>query len=716
MFIYTFIISSILIIICVWLGRDIYNDTKLLAVPNGFFLKSFYLLMYLIVILTVVNIGLAITTYISTRNKLGETGNKGIKGLKGESGKDGSCNIKCGQKMCYSDTINTLNIYLRKKLNNPRFMIRNKFMLNKINKICHSKEYQNILNKDSLKKPSEKKLIEYLKQTSKLWIDEILKFPDGVKFLEIVDETDNYWDLKDDGKSPFDEIRKYDLWNLSEPKKNKIIIRKHCLKDEDLPEADEPPLSIKKSNNYVPVYTGAKNYDEWGPTNCPYYQLGYKNKNPRNIKWCWFSSWRPRRGDKTWRIKKRTGSNIPISIYNPIKYKDSEGKKGRQVYHPLGSIWNDSNNIMKSRRDKCTPKTPYGCPGKNKHYNFGPNKETLLVAGDVQKPVRFRKIWNSREGCKTCQPSYNNVTIWEPIAPKGYTCLGDVVSKGNYEPSKDIIRCIPSKCVEKKPLGNKIWDSKGISERTFRSKNDELRNNSSGGIKSPKLVSLFSAGHSLNNSRRLNKNDIGGYNLFRANKGENYPLSFKSNGNTYVIKEQCYTKNNTKKPVVKTNNVDVLGYPDRDSKYSVDSYLNKSQLGVITQVGNKEDNKKLYITHSGNKDSSEYFIKAYNHINNNFEDCYTVNNDGITTLSECNKKNPNQIFKITSLRDKNNKPIKDDKFNRPMIKLKSKQTNKCFSYNIDNNGIGKGEQTHCNGISGKHIWNFKSVSGDILPK
>ena len=94
--------------------------------------------MYLIVILTVVNIGLAIATYTTTYNKVGETGNKGIQGLKGESGKDGMCNIKCGQKMCYSDTINNLNIYLRKKLNNPRFMIRNKFMLNKINKICHS--------------------------------------------------------------------------------------------------------------------------------------------------------------------------------------------------------------------------------------------------------------------------------------------------------------------------------------------------------------------------------------------------------------------------------------------------------------------------------------------------------------------------------------------------------------------------------------------------
>ena len=85
----------------------------------------------------------------------------------------------------------------------------------------------------------------------------------------------------------------------------------------------------------------------------------------------------------------------------------------------------------------------------------------------------------------------------------------------------------------------------------------------------------------------------------KLRKGNNYPLSFKSNS-TYIIKEKCYIKNKTKKPIVKTNNVDVLGFPDRDL-YSADSYLNKSQLGVISQVHNGNENKKLYITHSGNR-------------------------------------------------------------------------------------------------------------------
>ena len=494
------------------------------------------------------------------------------------------------------------------------------------------------------------------------------------------------------------------------------MIRKHCLKDSDLPQADDPPLSIKKSNNYVPVYKSTKNHDEWGPHNCPYYQLGHKNRNARNISWCWHSKWAPKWGENTWRIKKRTNANQPLTLYNPLEFTDENGKKGREKYYPLGSVWDDKYKVNKSKTDKCTPETIKNCPGKNKHYNLGPNKETLLVSGDVQKPVRYKKIWNSKEGCKDCQAPYNNITIWEPIAPKGYTCLGDVVGKGNYEPSKNMIRCIPSKCVEKNPLGKKVWSSEGLSDRKFTSRSNELKNNNTGPIRKPKLVSLFSAGHSLENHMRLDKDDIGGYNLFRANQGNSYPLSFKSNGNSYKIKEECYVKNKVKSPVLKSKNIDILGYPDRDKTYSFDSYTNKSNLGIITQnVKNGDDNKKIYIKHTGSKKSNEYFLKAYNHTNNNFEDCYTINDQDITSLTECNKKNPNQIFKLVSLKDKNNKNIKDPKFNRPMIKIKSKKTDKCFSYNLDQDGIGRAEQTNCEGISGKHIWNFKSVSGDILP-
>ena len=49
-----------------------------------------------------------------------------------------------------------------------------------------------------------------------------------------------------------------------------------------------------------------------------------------------------------------------------------------------------------------------------------------------------------------------------------------------------------------------------------------------------------------------------------------------------------------------------------------------------------------------------------------------------------------------------------------MIKLKSKQTNKCFSYNIDNNGIGRPNQTHCDGIVLVLISGILNLSQEIF--
>ena len=77
MFIYALLVIVLFFLIVIWLGLDIYNNTKILSLPNGIFFKSFYFIMFAIVIFTIVNIGLAIYTYAITKNKVGSTGNKG---------------------------------------------------------------------------------------------------------------------------------------------------------------------------------------------------------------------------------------------------------------------------------------------------------------------------------------------------------------------------------------------------------------------------------------------------------------------------------------------------------------------------------------------------------------------------------------------------------------------------------------------------------------
>ena len=74
-----------------------------------------------------------------------------------------------------------------------------------------------------------------------------------------------------------------------------------------------------------------------------------------------------------------------------------------------------------------------------------------------------------------CQSDQNHVSLWEPVPPPGYVCLGDVAESGSNPPDTNKIRCIPKKC-KKIPLGNKFWDPSGMEEKTINQKTLEKSN------------------------------------------------------------------------------------------------------------------------------------------------------------------------------------------------------------------------------------------------
>ena len=96
--------------------------------------------------------------------------------------------------------------------------------------------------------------------------------------------------------------------------------------------------------------------------------------------------------------------------------------------------------------------------------NDGPEKETLLVSGDVKSPKKMKLIWDSKKGCDDCQ--VNHVKVYRPEAPEGYVCISDYVKKGN-DPIKDEdlnkIKCVHYECVREKKSGTKFYDNKGVS-------------------------------------------------------------------------------------------------------------------------------------------------------------------------------------------------------------------------------------------------------------
>ena len=89
-----------------------------------------------------------------------------------------------------------------------------------------------------------------------------------------------------------------------------------------------------------------------------------------------------------------------------------------------------------------------------------PSFDSILVKNgtvELAKPLSYTMIWNSKG-------SHSDIPFssWEPVAPPGYRCLGDVgIAALGDTPSTDAIRCIPEQCVEQIALGERIWRDKG---------------------------------------------------------------------------------------------------------------------------------------------------------------------------------------------------------------------------------------------------------------
>ena len=69
------------------------------------------------------------------------------------------------------------------------------------------------------------------------------------------------------------------------------------------------------------------------------------------------------------------------------------------------------------------------------------NNESLhLLTSSNIKPLSFDLIWTSGQMGEYMGEVFS---IWRPIAPEGYVCLGDLIVKGVSEPQNNIISCIP---------------------------------------------------------------------------------------------------------------------------------------------------------------------------------------------------------------------------------------------------------------------------------
>ena len=244
----------------------------------------FNLVIYIIFICTVITIIINILMFMKTKNKTGVVGDPGIEGPQGKQGKKGNCNSKCGTKICYIDVVDYANkIYKSISVDNNKEDIKNKEFINKINKICNSDQYFDTITTKHPKKPTEFKLIKYIKETVKEWVTEIYKTESGRNYLIQPHLKIEEQELM----APYlAHIKKFDIWKWGdEPiikKLNVEIVRQKF----DEPKPDQARLYIQKSNNYEKTYDSQVRNDEWDVEFCPYNQLGNKRDNPNNLDKC----------------------------------------------------------------------------------------------------------------------------------------------------------------------------------------------------------------------------------------------------------------------------------------------------------------------------------------------------------------------------------------------------------------------------------------------
>ena len=271
------VINYILLCVLVFIFLLV-NTIKIIYKTKGGFETTIEVVGYWIFALLLIHFFYCVFIYFNVKALKGSDGPPGLDGPPGEPGTDGKCLANCGQKVCNSIIVNNINKHFKKN-STSTLNIRNQLILDRINKICFSKNYYSMLISKHENRPNEKELIEYIEKIFKIWIDLILKNFRGQEFLLNEGAQPNFFGRNN---NPFDEIEKYDIWSWGDNYKFKPIVRIQCAKKTNKPSGATQEIYLFYSNkDYETVFLSNVNENTYGPVDCPYNQLGQDFTNPR---------------------------------------------------------------------------------------------------------------------------------------------------------------------------------------------------------------------------------------------------------------------------------------------------------------------------------------------------------------------------------------------------------------------------------------------------
>ena len=401
-------------------------------------------------ILTFINIYIFMiskTMQDNLKNKAALFGAKGNRGFRGKAGKKSNCTDKCNDGLCYkkilaniTDSYNQWRKIKGYSLLPESSYVKNNFIKEKAKKMCSSPEFQKMI-----KANGADKTYKYLYKIWRTWIHIILKYDSGMYFLDSESLIDNEFDylitkvdkqyssfdnLEEIGtpskgmESPFDEIKKYDVWYWGEIKAAKPRIIEDCeSKETGNILSTDPILKIKKTNKYKNIWRSATA------------RQSYINR-------CYHTATGKCEPKKTYAPFRQKGS-AKISMYRVGDIPKEKDNLKYSNYKPMGDV------LLENDIDRANTRS-----------------NTLVVAGDVKNPSGYKKLYSSKRTKGTGKNNYG-FSFWRPIPPKGYKCLGDVMDTGfsNIPPSTELINCVPEKCVRRNHYssasdwGKNSWDS-----------------------------------------------------------------------------------------------------------------------------------------------------------------------------------------------------------------------------------------------------------------
>lgn len=655
MILYVIIFITILAIY-LYFGTYIYDKNIKDNVNEN--MTTYFYISYFIIFIILCNTFLLNVFYGKIRNKTGPTGPIGVKGNMGKIGENGMCEHTCADKECYIKLVELIqnkyskllkevdginkSINIKNEIRHPKTKmvyktsLKNNMLNNMIESLCDSKQYKKAVN-DSNKTAGE--VNNYVYGIIEKWIELIYNSMSKKNrtssnkkknfFIDSNATMDNTnWN---DDKNPIDEISKYDIYNWG---MNRTFKPAHIRIDDNpnnvnyVPQDSKPPLKILYSNNYEFVYDNSLNNAQDSKAK------NIKRKYPKNT----VSIWKNQEQKKPIIYRKEKFYPVTNLVIGPNKSYQSTTTK--EIVDPDEKYYKVKKYTYSGEQDKKLNQKPFQF--KN------PKKSTILIAGDVENPENYYKVWDNS---KTYEQ--NNVSIWRPKCPIGYESLSDVAVKGFRKPKKDAIKCVPKECLEKNTKKEKTLF------KTFD-------NN--------KLIG-YSKNYNLDNPS--NENSFNAFRYSDKDKNKNTVKGIKNN--LYTIKENCTTMKGTfTKPVETKYGRIGLGWngrPLRNPKYSIFSYLVQMPEAIIS---NKATNFKYYIIHTElyNIDKkpdanfktsakNQYYILVLNFRTNKYDRCLST--DGKKNIVRTTLRNELEAYWELE-------PIKNNNYDE--IRLKSAKTGK----------------------------------------